>query len=184
MAGGKPLAFCDAHKAGPCSVAWLPAAGGRAAAALLTAGPDGRLCYRNPEAPAEVVKDITNSCQGTVGPVHVLAAAEGRPVVTGDDQNFAKASKAGCQGLLGAARHGAWHGMIEGRQYKLSTHALAGARRCGSRRLCNGTQPSTPLAFPTRVCPPRLPGKARPTPRQSTPAREACLPACVHVGLR
>lgn len=71
-------------------MAWLPAAGGRAAAALLTSGPDGRLCYRNPEVPAEVVKDITNSCQGTVGPVHVLAAAEGRPVVTGDDQNFAK----------------------------------------------------------------------------------------------
>ncbi|KAL4439932.1 hypothetical protein ABPG75_002933 [Micractinium tetrahymenae] len=90
MAGGKPLAFCDAHKAGLCSVAWLPAAGGSAAAALLTAGPDGRLCYRNPETPAEVAKDITNSCQGVVGPVHVLAAAEGRPVVTGDDQNFAK----------------------------------------------------------------------------------------------
>ena len=89
MAASKPLAFCEAHAAGLCSVVWLPG-GGSGAAALLTAGPDGRLCYRKPEAPGEVLKDIENSRQGDKAAVHCLAATAGRPVLTGDDQNFVK----------------------------------------------------------------------------------------------
>lgn len=93
MACSKPLSFCDAHKAGLCSVAWVPCSSedaSAAAAALVTAGPDGRLCYRKPEAPSEVVKEIENSCNGAVGPVYCLATAQGRPVVTADEHNFAK----------------------------------------------------------------------------------------------
>ncbi len=89
MASSKQLTFCEAHKPGLCDVAYLPAAGS-GAATLVTAGADGRLCYRNPEAPAEASKEIDNSNNGASAAVHCLAAAQGRAIVTGDDQNFVK----------------------------------------------------------------------------------------------
>lgn len=90
MASSKPLSFCEAHGPGLCSLAYLPTTPSGSTAALLTAGPDGKLCYRSSEAPTEVAKEIQNTNNGAVAPVHCLAAAHSRPVVTGDDQNFVK----------------------------------------------------------------------------------------------
>lgn len=173
MAGGKPLAFCDAHKAGLCSVAWLPAEGGGAAAVLLTAGPDGRLCYRNPELPTEVVKDITNSCQGIVGPVHVLATSEGRPVVTGDDQNFAKASLK-VRGVLEVGR-----GMHSRTKSRTCDHAFSKTQAAWLQSARQGVS-ILPLPLPTpsaRLLPCRL-GVSAPTPgRACLEGLPASLPA-------
>lgn len=88
MASAPKLSFCQAHQPGLCDVAWLPTPG--AAAVLLTAGGEGRVCYRTSESPAEAVKEIQNSNNGAAAPVHCVAAAQGRPVITGDDQNFVK----------------------------------------------------------------------------------------------
>ncbi|KAI3431740.1 hypothetical protein D9Q98_004782 [Chlorella vulgaris] len=88
MASAPKLSFCQAHQPGLCDVAWLPTPG--AAAVLVTAGGEGRVCYRTSESPAEAVKEIQNSNNGAAAPVHCVAAAQGRPVITGDDQNFVK----------------------------------------------------------------------------------------------
>ena len=104
----KQLAFCEAHKPGLCSLAYLPAAagsGGSGAATLVTSGPDGRLCYRSADAPSEVAKEAENSNNGAPTAVHCLAAAAGRPVVTGDDQNFVKVR--GVEVCVGVVRCGA-----------------------------------------------------------------------------
>ncbi|KAI7839202.1 hypothetical protein COHA_007091 [Chlorella ohadii] len=91
MAGGKPLAFSDAHAAGLCSLAYLPAeAGSSGSVALVTAGPDGKLCFRSADAPSEVQKEMLVANGGAPTPLHCLAVAAGKPVVTGDDANFVK----------------------------------------------------------------------------------------------
>lgn len=95
MTVGKPLAFSDAHAAGLCSLAYLPAAAGSGGSvALVTAGPDGKLCFRAADAPAEVQKEVQVANNGAPTPLHCLAAAAGKPVVTGDDANFVKV---GCE---------------------------------------------------------------------------------------
>lgn len=91
MAGGKPLAFSDAHATGLCSLAYLPAeAGSSGSVALVTAGPDGKLCFRSADAPSEVQKEVLVANGGAPTPLHCLAVAAGKPVVTGDDANFVK----------------------------------------------------------------------------------------------
>lgn len=90
----RPLQFSDAHGTGLCSVAYLPAApGGGGGLTLVTAGPDGRLCYRSPDAPGgEPQKVAENSLNGAAVAMHCVAAAAGRPVITGDNEHFVKAS--------------------------------------------------------------------------------------------
>ena len=105
MAAAKQLSFCEAHKAGLCSVAYLPvAAGSGAAAVLVTAGPDGRLCYRSADKPGEVTKEVCNTNNGAATPVHCLATAQGRPVITGDEQNFVKVGAGSWQLAAGSCR--------------------------------------------------------------------------------
>lgn len=107
--GGKPLTFAEAHAPGLCSVAYLPATGG-GAPTLVTAGPDGRLCFRAADAPGgEPTKVVENTSNGAAAAVHCVAAAAGRPVATGDEQNFVKVCCCCGWGADGAAwlcRHG------------------------------------------------------------------------------
>ena len=95
----KQLSFSEAHTGGLCSVAYLPAAPGSGAVpTLVTAGPDGRLCYRPADAPSgPPAKEARNENNGAVAPVHCVASATAKqPVVTGDDQNFVKVSCSPC----------------------------------------------------------------------------------------
>lgn len=119
MAGGKPLAFSDAHAAGLCSLAYLPAAAGSGGSvALVTAGPDGKLCFRSADAPAEVQKEVQVANGGAPTPLHCLAAAAGKPVVTGDDANFVKVCKRGTEArdrmpLPAAGCNAAWSPAVQ-----------------------------------------------------------------------
>lgn len=121
MAGSKPLSFSEAHAPGLCSVAYLPVLGGGGAGpTLVTAGPDARLCYRAADAPVgPPQKEVAVENNGAAAPVHCVAAAAGRPVVTGDDQHFVRVrvclvprGAVGCQPSQGwLAAWPAWRGV-------------------------------------------------------------------------
>jgi hypothetical protein len=80
----KPLAFCDAHKAGACDLAW-------SGDALVTCGPDGRLCYREPGRPSEVKREAQNENNGAAAALTALHSSpkDGR-LAACDDQCFVK----------------------------------------------------------------------------------------------
>lgn len=99
----KPLTFSDAHAAGLCSVAYVaPAPGsGGGEPTLVTAGPDGRICYRPAGAPGGApTKEAANANNGAPAAVHCLATAPGRPVVAGDEQNFVKVGSSCLSSML------------------------------------------------------------------------------------
>eukprot|EP00887_Chlorella_sp_A99_P000454 scaffold17.g454.t1 len=87
----KPLAFVTAHKAGSCDVAWA------GADALLTVGPDGRVCCRAADHPAEVKQEAVHGNNGAAAALNCLAytAKDDRLAVV-DDQCFVEYYKGGC----------------------------------------------------------------------------------------
>ena len=167
MAGAKQLSFSEAHKPGLCDVAYLPAAGG--AATLITAGADGRVCYRSAEAPAEAAKEIENSNNGASAPVHCVAAAQGRAVVTGDDQNFVKVRRQSGLGRgsvrLHARRPIEWRGGGGG-QAHTTGHALCPQPPLPPSHLPWAPRPSLP-PLPSRSATPTPPASCKGWPPAS-----------------